>query len=227
MTDFFNHPIRQKLLPVLFHMEHGIKITKNKIITHKYNFGVSARNLDMTTMRECLSSVGYADDVIAEITHYIETADYPYSGFGVEDNHIEFYVESNKVIRSWNLSTNKRYIYQEIQPMTASQLLERNISKELFIKFKVLLDDIFFIYVKTPYKSRHEDVFNLYFKNRNPKRVDIVKESLLVLLKTINTNSKIDNYLKMYGHWYLHWLHISKKQDGSLQITPYFRNKEA
>ena len=41
--DFFDNKDNLNYLLHLNHLEHGIKVTKNNIVTHKYNFGMYAK----------------------------------------------------------------------------------------------------------------------------------------------------------------------------------------
>jgi hypothetical protein len=225
MTDFFNHPQRVQLLPYLHHMEHGIKVTKDKVITHKYNFGVNAHNLDINLMKQCLASVKYPHHIINEIINYIQTSFHPYSGFGVEDDKIEFYVESNQKIRSWNLDTQDQFIYQKIDPPSAFNFIERYTDKIIFDTCKLLMDDIFFIYNKHSYNKPPKDVFSLYFKHKRPQKVHDVMDVLLNMLHHINKSATIEQYFNRYHNWYLCWLHVSIKNNGVLQVTPYLRSQ--
>ena len=224
--DFFNHPVREKLLPFIHHMEHGIKVNKNKVITHKYNFGVPVRNWHLNIMYDCILSIGYSKEIALEILNYMKTCKNPYSGFGIENNQIEFYIESVDTIYSWNLSNNIKYIYKYINLPSAYAIIDNHIDIQLCKKFKNLIHEIYFIYNKTLLSNdKNGDIFNFYFKNKNPQKVINVKDDLIELLYIINKDSQIKEYISRYDNWYLVWLHISKKQDGSIQITPYFRSK--
>lgn len=222
LLNFFDHPLRQQLLPCLNHMEHGIKVTKNKVITHKYNFGIWD---NIHLIKQCLQNVNYHQDTINEIINYIQISFHPYSCFGIEDDKIEFYVESNQMIRSWNLDTQDQFIYQKIDPPSAFHFIERYTDKIIFDNCKVLMDDIFFIYHKHSYNKTPKDVFSLYFKHKRPQKVHDVIDVLLNMLHHINKNKTIEEYLARYHNWYLYWLHISVKNDGILQITPYLRSQ--
>lgn len=219
--NFFNHPIRIQVLPFINHMEHGIKVNKKKVVTCKYNFGCYHCVLDL--IEKCLLSTGYSRSITDEIIHYIQTHQRPYSIFGVDNNDIEFYVESMRTIQSWNLKNNVKYLYIHTSKDYAFNMLRKHIPFHTFQLCEYIIDKIGFIYNKTDENNEH--IFSFYFMKDQPIQVSIISSKLLILLNMLNKDVEIEEYLKRYQNWYLFWLHISMKQDGSLQITPYFRSK--
>lgn len=224
MMDFFKHPVTQQLLPYIHHMEHGIKVTKTNVITYKFNFGVILDDVEL--IKQSLVSVEYPKHTISEIIHYITTSSHPYSGFGIEDDKIEFYVESNQVIRSWNLYSNVQFIYKYATTQYAYSMLEKHLKPDMFQLCRIMIGQTLYIYNKTLYNSNEEgDLFNFYFKKANPPKTAEITGELKRLLSMLNKDRQIGDYLHRYSTWYFMWLHISMKRDGSLQITPYFRSK--
>lgn len=206
------------MLPMLSHMEHGIKVNNDKVIMHKYNFGMY--NFDYDVIYNSLISVGYSKQTSEEIIDYIKSSRRPCVGFGIEGNYIEFYVECRNTIRSWNLSTGIMYWYTRVQLDHALTVVEQNTSNVLYLKFMNMVSDASFVYTKDS-----DDIFNFYYKIANPTKTSLIHYRLQELLNCINSSDVINEYLNNYSEWYLHWIHISKKKDGGFQITPYFRNK--
>lgn len=224
MLDFFNHPDRISLLPLVHHMEHGIKVTKDRVITHKYNFGFICNDQSRQKLKRCLESVGYNRDTINDILHNIDVTKCTYYGFGVENDKVEFYIEYNlnqiAFIKSWDLSLQVSYTYQQFDNNSAYNMLKGHTNANMFTLLSKLLDSI-----QITYKKNTDDHFSFYFKQKNPAKVSEIKGELLQLLSQVNNNSIINRYIDVYSNWYLYWLHISKKRDGGFQITPYFRSK--
>lgn len=175
-------------------------------------------------MKRCLESVGYKRDTISDILDNINVVKCNYYGFGVENDKVEFYIEYNQnqtaYIKSWDLSLQVSYMYQQVENSNAFNMLKAHTNANMFKSLSKLLDS-----VHVTYKKNTDDHFSFYFKQRNPAKVSEIKGELLQLLSQVNNSSIINKYMDVYSNWCLYWLHISKKKDGGFQITPYFRSK--
>jgi hypothetical protein len=225
--NFFDNQIMSDYLLHLNHLEHGIKVKKNNIITHKYNFGMYAKYFTKEYLYNTFKSLKYNEEQCIDILNYINTVKNPYLMFGVENNNIEIYVQTTLLNYkthietgcSWDLKNNIKFNYTTIPFNYAYNIMEKNIDIELFKYINLFLQDNAYVLTKND-----KNIFNFYIiKNKN-YLVSKVKNEIISVLKYINNDiNTIENYLNNYLSWYLFWFRICKNINNEYEITFYFR----
>lgn len=231
--NIFDNKILSQYFLNLNHFEHGLKVKKNSIIVHKYNFGMYSKNYSNEYIYNTLKYLKYDEDQCSDVINYINTVKEPYLMFGVENNNVEVYVQTslNKTLDptfkyshieegcSWDLKNNIKFHYTTIPFNSAYSIMEKNIDKELFKRINIFLKDNNYVLTK------HDDnIFNFYIIKKKQYQVSEIKNEIISVLKYINNDiDTIKNYLNMYLSYNLFWFRISKNISNDYEITFYFR----
>lgn len=227
--DFFNNEKTSLYLLHLNHLEQGIKVNKNKIITQKYNFGTYTQHLTKEYIYNTLKYLKYNEEQCNDIINYINTINNPYLMFGVENNYIEVYVQNTLLfgnnhveeIYSWDLKNNKKFIYTTIPFNYTYNFIKKNIDIELFNYINIFLQDIIYVLSKND-----NNVFNFYIIQKKNYIVSQIKNEIISILKYINNDIQtIEDYLNRYLTWYLYWFRICKNTNNEYELTFYFRKE--
>jgi hypothetical protein len=230
--NIFDNKILSQYLLNLNHFEHGIKVKKDSIIVHKYNFGMYSKYYSNEYIYNTLKYLKYNEDQCSDVINYINTVKNPYLMFGVENNNVEVYVQTtlNPTVKyihiedgcSWDLKNNIKFYYTTIPFNSAYSIMEKNIDNELFKRINIFLKDNCHVLTK------HDDnIFNFYIIKRKYYQVSEVKNEIISVLKYINNDiDTIENYLKMYLSYNLCWFRISKNINNDYEITFYFRKSK-
>jgi hypothetical protein len=227
--DFFDNKDNLNYLIHLNHLEHGIKVTKNNIVTHKYNFGMYAKYYTKEHIYNTLKSLKYNEEQCTDIISYINTVKDPYLMFGVENNNIEVYVQTSldsdyyfiEKIQSWDLKNNIIFHYTTIPFNCVYNIIKKNIDAKLFEYINIFLQDNAYILSKND-----NNILNFYIIKKKKYIVSEIKNDIISVLKYINNDIQtIEDYLNKYLTWYLYWFRICKKINDEYEITFYFRNK--
>jgi hypothetical protein len=225
--NIFDNKILSHYLLDLNHLEHGIKVKKNSIVTHKYNFGMYAKYYTKEYIYNTLKYLKYNKEQCTDVINYINTVKNPYLMFGVENNNIEVYVQTSLLQRpvhieegySWDLKNNIKFHYTTIPFNYAYNIMKKNIDVRLFKCIDIFLQDNAYVLTK-----HDENIFNLYIIKNNNQKVSEIKNEIISVLKYINDDIEtIENYLNMYLSWYLFWFRICKNTSNEYEVTFYFR----
>jgi hypothetical protein len=225
--NFFDNENNVNYLLYLNHLEHGIKVKKKSIVTHKYNFGMYAKYYTKEYIYNTLKSLKYNEEQCTDIINYINTVKNPYLMFGVENNNIEVYVQTTllnykKHIEtgySWDLKNNIKFNYTTIPFNYAYNIMEKNIDNQLFKYIKIFLQDNAYVLTK-----HDNNVINFYIIKQHNFKVSEIQNEIISVLKYINNDiEKIESYINKYLTWYLFWFRICKNISNEYEVTFYFR----